>query len=352
MTELSRSKESMAPRDFSNVAKRFVAKYTGHFPPEVGSVAEGMQTVDRKLRAGSGNLVYVDYSMSQKKYSITDISVIGRTDGEGLRVVKDPDSGREQISFGKDAVRFESGIETHTVSPQREVIIPEGASLELFTGSDNHRKPFLIGDEELKEEIHQSLPDAADFAFMLEQVGVSPKRFFAEYLDTERLPFSREEAEDKISEKVVAHLEAYEVPAPPVTVFPLVLQDESVFVKKGDELVNIAMQVAPEVSLDDFSNILYETKSALTQDPYSHMKRADEAYYLSWEGDRHIPRGAEMHGMKVSYSGGFSILNKQGKVMGTYRTVVESGGENGRKQEMIVFMNKFQFPENRNPKQQ
>jgi hypothetical protein len=321
-----------------------------------------MSAIDQTLRSEPHKLLYVTYQLPNPEAS-TVVFGIGRTDGQGLRVSKNSNSGEEQISFGKDAVLCtENTMGLCEVAQGKELIIPQGASLNLLTPQERFRG-FLIGDQELKQSINVSgINQAAHFAFLFEQVGISPHTFLIDYFDAKRMPGVNEKAEFDLLQQVGAKRAAYGVTAlpgaeglpvsPAVTVQRISLEDGKAMVEKDGELVDLDMNFDMSVlPIHTAVNLLGETGFALKKDPFTLMRPADEAYYLSWEGDSHVPRGAQMHGMKVAYSQNGFVTNEKGAIMGNYRTVVESGGEDGSKQEMIVFMNKFQFPENRTPKQ-
>lgn len=350
--------ESSGPRenskiDFAQIADQFNAKDKSYFQAPATEVADGLAVVDKRLRSSRGELIFVAYSVDgedSKKFAYG----IGRTNGQGLRVSRNRDSGLDQIEFGSDAVMQESDINgSKSLTQTPTIVIPEGASLRLFTDSERFRS-FLVGEEEIKKQANISgINHAAHFAFMLEQAGVSPREFLEDYFNADRIPGgTREKAEFDLQEQIGIYREAYGVDSPTeseskpdspsVRVQTISLEQGLPFVEENGLLIDLRMKLDPElVSRDKAKDTVDRVKYYLGEDPFvGHI--ADKAYYLSWEGSA-VPRGARMHGREVAYSQNGLVIDAQGEFMGNYINVVESGGEDGKRQEMIVYMNNFQM---------
>jgi len=108
----------------------------------------------------------------------------------------------------------------------------------------------------------------------------------------------------------------------------------------------------PAVNITDISNLLGED---LPIDNPVHLgnpkvsskfnslmsvikSRATHAYLLRWEGGK-IPRGAVIDGETIAWTQNGDVISESGKTIGSYDRVV-GGGERGREQMMIIYMNK------------
>jgi hypothetical protein len=67
-------------------------------------------------------------------------------------------------------------------------------------------------------------------------------------------------------------------------------------------------------------------------------ERAKEIFLLEWEGSK-IPRGAVVNGKSIAWTQHGLVTSDAGEQIGTYERTVEFGGESGRAQAMLIFVN-------------
>ena len=67
------------------------------------------------------------------------------------------------------------------------------------------------------------------------------------------------------------------------------------------------------------------------------QSNATKSYKLEWEGSN-IPRGAVVGGKTIAWTQNGQVLDAEGRFIGTYERTVESGGDGGKQQEMLVHL--------------
>lgn len=60
-------------------------------------------------------------------------------------------------------------------------------------------------------------------------------------------------------------------------------------------------------------------------------------FLLEWEGNK-IPRGTRINGKPIGWTQHGMVTSDQGQTIGTYERLSEFGGESGREQKMVVFV--------------
>src|SRR3989344_2524285 len=69
----------------------------------------------------------------------------------------------------------------------------------------------------------------------------------------------------------------------------------------------------------------------------SLQSNARKAFKLEWEGSN-IPRVAVVDGKTIAWTQNGQVLDAEGRFVGTYERTVQSGGDSGKQQEMLVFV--------------
>jgi hypothetical protein len=74
--------------------------------------------------------------------------------------------------------------------------------------------------------------------------------------------------------------------------------------------------------------------TALLTATRSHQVRV---FLLEWEGGK-VPRGVDLLGKKIGWTQNGLVTAEDGSEIGTYDRLVECGGDSGKEQKMIVYM--------------
>ena len=95
-----------------------------------------------------------------------------------------------------------------------------------------------------------------------------------------------------------------------------------------------------KLGTDESSTLDIKLTEMMAQDLHRELMRvSDKAYLLIWEGNK-VPRGAEISGHKIGWTQNGQVLSDEGKQIGVYDRIMEYGGDQGKTQQMIIFVTK------------
>jgi hypothetical protein len=90
-------------------------------------------------------------------------------------------------------------------------------------------------------------------------------------------------------------------------------------------------------ALNDFDTAIKETH--LEDRLATYRNHASAVFLVEWRGDR-SPRGVKLGELAIGWTQNGVVTDLESRIMGTYEHLVESGGPNGRNQEMVVFVDR------------
>lgn len=84
-----------------------------------------------------------------------------------------------------------------------------------------------------------------------------------------------------------------------------------------------------------------EGQAAMQQLVEAHLQaraaRSKHVFLLEWEGNK-IPRGAVIKGHSIGWTQNGIVTSEQGQTIGVYERLIEFGGDGGRDQKILVFV--------------
>lgn len=80
-----------------------------------------------------------------------------------------------------------------------------------------------------------------------------------------------------------------------------------------------------------------KTSSHLAVHITKQRRSASAVYLLNWTGNK-IPRGAVVSGHTIGWTQNDLVQDRDGNIIGTYERLVEFGGEDGKQQQMVVYL--------------
>ena len=83
-------------------------------------------------------------------------------------------------------------------------------------------------------------------------------------------------------------------------------------------------------------------QAALAESHFDRLRQAirqkeARVFLLTWQGNK-VPRGVNLLGHIIAWTQHGMVTSKGGKTVGTYDRVVEFGGDTGKEQKMLVYL--------------
>lgn len=348
----SRAEHSPPPLDFNKIARKFITSERGEgkFSDRyVDEIATGLKATDARLKSSKGEPILILYRNEGRI-----VYGAGRTDGEGIKITKDPGTEKDQITFGTDAVLQETIIgdaddqTEQTLKRSQALVIPEGFPLEVFTPSGRFRD-FQIGNDEIIKFIYLSRIGVAQnawMAFMLEQVGIDTNAYINDYFYKafENPTGGRSKFEFDMHNAVRGYRETYgtlsepsvatEIEAPAevdgtVNVQPITIREGRVLVEDNGSYEDLGGKLNPEVTPVELT-VNYIIQAS---------QQGHTPFYLSWRGGR-VPEEVIINGIEIGHMQHGVIYDIKGEMIGTYQRLSEFSGEDNYRHEMVAFMNR------------
>jgi hypothetical protein len=211
--------ESSVDYSFQQVAQEFV----DHDPllgswsaekkdEEAKKIFDSLVKIDSKLKQSTGEAIYVNFQLPRPRMStstsvegiapttsaivaesqsgISDyFMIVAETDGIGLDIIKNPNTGSLQLMFGRNAlISAETGYggknnneSTEIIQKGDRVIIPSGIDTRVL--SSRRAQDFLVGDVDFTSiTFFDSADNTGNLAFLFEFAGIcSIDEFFHRY---------------------------------------------------------------------------------------------------------------------------------------------------------------------------
>lgn len=107
--------------------------------------------------------------------------------------------------------------------------------------------------------------------------------------------------------------------------------------KDRDKLVTTTTTQRPDLGGE------HNISAALAEDAIKQLTIAARShpgrvFLLSWKGNK-VPRGAKILNHTVAWTQNGQVTNHKGEYIGTYDRTAEFGGDDGKDQGMIVYLN-------------